>query len=68
LIIIGGAEDKVGKKTILKYVADIVREKKGSLVILTTATQKPQEVGNNYRQVFETWINGYRCVEYKFAR
>jgi len=54
LIIIGGAEDKVGKKTILKYVADIVREKKGSLVILTTATQKPQEVGNNYRQVFET--------------
>jgi len=39
LIIIGGAEDKVGKKTILKYVADIVREKKGSLVILTTATK-----------------------------
>ncbi|ODM27360.1 cyanophycinase [Clostridium sp. Bc-iso-3] len=54
LIIIGGAEDKVGKKTILKHVADIVREKKGGLVVLTTATQKPQEVGNNYRQVFET--------------
>lgn len=54
LIIIGGAEDKIGKKAILKHVADIVREKKGSFVVLTTATKNPQEVGNNYRQVFES--------------
>ena len=53
LIIIGGAEDKAGSKTILKHVVDIVGEK-GSLVILTTATEKPEEVGNNYRIVFES--------------
>lgn len=54
LIIIGGAEDKVGEKTILKHVAGVVKERGGGLVVLTTATEKPQEVGNNYRTVFET--------------
>ena len=54
LIIIGGAEDKVGKKTILQHVADIVQQQQGSLVVLTTATEKPEEVGNNYRMVFES--------------
>jgi cyanophycinase len=54
LIIIGGAEDKEGKKTILKHVADIVQQQQGSLVVLTTATEKPEEVGNNYRMVFES--------------
>ncbi len=54
LIIIGGAEDKVGKKTILKHVSDIVQQQQGSLVVLTTATEKPEEVGNNYRMVFES--------------
>lgn len=53
LIIIGGAEDKTGNKTILRHVADIVGQQ-GSLVILTTATEKPEEVGNNYRMVFES--------------
>lgn len=53
LIIIGGAEDKTGNKTILKHVADFVGQE-GSLVILTTATEKPGEVGDNYRMVFES--------------
>ncbi|NLD46804.1 MAG: cyanophycinase, partial [Clostridiaceae bacterium] len=30
LIIIGGAEDKTGRRAILKHVSDIVREKPGS--------------------------------------
>ena len=54
LIIIGGAEDKVGEKAILKHVAGVVKERGGGLVVLTTATEKPQEVGNNYRTVFES--------------
>lgn len=54
LIIIGGAEDKAGNKTILKHVADIVLKEQGRLVVLTTATEKPEEVGNNYRIVFES--------------
>ncbi|MFZ5985577.1 MAG: cyanophycinase [Bacillota bacterium] len=54
LVIIGGAEDKLGKKTILNHVVNIVKENGGSLVVLTTATEKPQEVGNNYRKVFES--------------
>ena len=54
LIIIGGAEDKAGNKTILKHVADIVSKEQGRLVVLTTATEKPEEVGNNYRIVFES--------------
>lgn len=54
LIIIGGAEDKTGQRTILKHVSDIVREKTGSLVVLTTATEKPKEVGNDYKTVFKS--------------
>lgn len=54
LVIIGGAEDKAGRKTILKHVVDIVKEKEGRLVVLTTATEKPHEVGDNYRTVFES--------------
>jgi len=54
LIIIGGAEDKVGEKTILKHAAEVVKDREGGLVVLTTATEKPQEVGTNYRTVFES--------------
>ncbi len=54
LIIIGGAEDKVGSKTILKHVVDTVDGQEKSLVVLTTATEQPIEAGNNYRMVFES--------------
>ena len=51
LIIIGGAEDKTGGSLILRQVPQMLA---GSdlLTVLTTATEHPQEVGQNYREVF----------------
>lgn len=51
LIIIGGAEDKKGECVILKKAAEEVSESE-ILTVLTTATEKPEEVGEDYRQVF----------------
>lgn len=53
LIIIGGAEDKYGESKILKEVVDVIGGHGAKLMILTTATEKPEEVGNEYRNVFE---------------
>lgn len=53
LIIIGGAEDKYGESRILRSVADIIGEHREKLVVLTTATEKPVESGNEYRNVFQ---------------
>ncbi len=53
LVIIGGAEDKQGDSKILKTVADMIGGNEAHLIILTTATEKPEEVGNEYRSVFE---------------
>lgn len=52
LIIIGGAEDKSGEKSILRYVAKAAGGADARLLILTTATEKPQEVGYEYSTVF----------------
>lgn len=52
LIIIGGAEDKYGESEILKKVVDIIGGNNGNLMILTTATERPKEVGSEYRSVF----------------
>lgn len=51
LIIIGGAEDKTGGGEILGEVCEMLEEN-DLLSIITTATQLPDEVGENYRQVF----------------
>lgn len=51
LIIIGGAEDKTGECVILRHACEMVGEGE-TLLILTTATEKPREVGEKYRQVF----------------
>lgn len=51
LIIIGGAEDKTGEGVILKQVALMLSEG-DRLTVLTTATEKPQEVGSRYNEVF----------------
>lgn len=51
LIIIGGAEDKTGECLILKQAVQRLTET-DTLIILTTATEKPDEVGADYRQVF----------------
>lgn len=52
LIIIGGAEDKYGESEILNQVVGLVGSGDAELVIMTTATEKPQEVGEEYRSVF----------------
>jgi cyanophycinase len=51
LIIIGGHEDKEGAATILEAVAQ--EAKKGTLVIMTVATQLPGEMAEEYATIFQ---------------
>ncbi len=51
LIIIGGAEDKQGDCTILSQATEMIGHD-DMLTILTTATECPLEVGEEYKQVF----------------
>lgn len=53
LIIIGGREDKEGERTILKAVAHRARGGNRRLVIVTVASQLPQELGREYRALFK---------------
>ncbi len=53
LIIIGGAEDKTGNRVILNRASQMLSEK-DILTILTTATQKPEEVGRSYFEIFQS--------------
>ncbi|NLJ31013.1 MAG: cyanophycinase [Clostridiales bacterium] len=52
LIIIGGAEDKNGESVILKQAPQMLSEGE-ILTVLTTATEKPEEVGADYYEVFQ---------------
>jgi cyanophycinase len=52
LMIIGGAEDKKNDCEILKEVVDKTKAKKGSLVLLTAATNLSQEVVKDYTETF----------------
>lgn len=52
LIIIGGAEDKTGESRILKEVVKMASKREGNFLIMTTPTEKPEEVGEEYREVF----------------
>lgn len=52
LIIIGGHEDKAGDRVILTEVAQRARKDAGRLVVITVATQVPEEVAAEYRTVF----------------
>lgn len=61
LVIIGGAEDKYGESRILEEVVEIIGGEDARIGILTTATQHPQEVGEEYRDVFMRL--GVRSVE-----
>lgn len=61
LIIIGGAEDKNDDCEILKVIVDKTKEKGGTLIVLTAATDYPDEVGASYRRVFNKL--GYNNVE-----
>jgi cyanophycinase len=53
LIIIGGHENRDGDPKILEEVAKEANRKKGSLVIVTVATQLPEEISQEYREVFK---------------
>ncbi|PYG89162.1 cyanophycinase [Ruminiclostridium sufflavum DSM 19573] len=52
LLIIGGAEDKWGQSSVLKHAIEMCGGAESKIIVLTTATQKPQEVGEEYRTVF----------------
>lgn len=53
LVIIGGAEDKETKCEILKFIIQKVKNKGGKLIIMTTATNFPEETKNIYTNTFE---------------
>lgn len=52
LIIIGGAEDKTGECSILKSFVNLSRTLGGKITIITTATEAPEEAGNQYKALF----------------
>ena len=52
LIIIGGHEDKRGGRTILTEVARRAKGRPGPLLIITVATQQPEEMGKEYTRIF----------------
>jgi cyanophycinase len=53
LIIIGGHEDKQGEQTILKAVARRAHGADGRLVVVTVASDEPEELGREYRRLFK---------------
>ncbi len=53
LIIIGGAEDKEGKKEILEGVCNCIDKKKDILLVVTVATLYPEEAAEKYNKVFK---------------
>ncbi|WP_297422817.1 cyanophycinase [Clostridium sp.] len=52
LIIIGGAEDKEGKKEILRRVCNSINKNDDVLLVATIATEYPKEAANKYKEVF----------------
>jgi len=53
LIIIGGAEDKKGEKSILKEVCSRIDKENGEIVIATVASGVPEELGFQYKNIFQ---------------
>ncbi|MBS3995294.1 MAG: cyanophycinase [Alkaliphilus sp.] len=54
LVIIGGAEDKTTDKIILKKLVELTQKKEPNFVVVTTATEKPEEAGKQYIKVFNS--------------
>ncbi|MFC7370306.1 cyanophycinase [Fictibacillus iocasae] len=52
LLIIGGNEDKNGELLILEKFSSLCKNRTGPIGILTTASGFPEEVGNEYKQIF----------------
>lgn len=53
LLIIGGNEDKTGDCVILRKFIELAGGRTAKIAVLTTATQLPQEVGQEYKLLFE---------------
>jgi len=53
LMIIGGGEDKKDECEILKEVVEISGGENSKIIIITTATEKPEEVGQTYSDIFK---------------
>ena len=62
LIIIGGKEDRENEQVILNYVLRLLQDN-GRLLLITVATQEPEETAKEYRKVFKKlgheieWLN-----------
>ena len=52
LIIIGGAEDKEGKKEILQRVCECINKEEDILLVATIATEYPKEAEKKYKKAF----------------
>ena len=52
LIIIGGAEDKEGRKEILRRVCQCINKEKDLLLIATIASEYPKEMESKYKKAF----------------
>ena len=52
LLIIGGNEDKYGDCTVLRKFIELAGGRKARIAVMTTATELPQEVGDEYRLIF----------------
>lgn len=67
LIIIGGAEDKEGKKEILKKVCKCIDKDKELLLIATVATEYPKEAAEKYKRVFtELGVKNLEILDISF--
>ena len=53
LIIIGGAEDKEGKKKILAKVCDFINKEKDTILVATVATEYPKDAAIKYNKAFK---------------
>ncbi len=53
LVAIGGAEDKEGDRRVLKEVVKLARGPKARIVVMTVATDHPEETGGEYVEVFK---------------
>jgi cyanophycinase len=53
LVVIGGAEDREGDCVILREFVRLAKGDKARIVVMTVATDHPEEVGADYKKVFK---------------
>lgn len=52
LMVIGGAEDKEGDCIILNKLVELSKMREGNIIVMTVATEHPEEVGQEYIDIF----------------